>query len=418
LLNNNQHINYTAADIQKYLQGKMLPNEMHQLEKAALNDPFLADAIEGYEQQQSADAFTAIQTLQQQFDNNNAPIVSINKNKSMQWWRMAAAVFAIVSLAGLVYMVSNKNAATEPVTIAKQENKESTPIVEDTSTTALQPQQGVNQVSKEKQLLADINTDKATTIGDKYIITQSDSSGFVYKPSPSTFDNKQQNDFVVSDQRLDDTKPITENEVATNQTNNGNVNTYNIAANSNATIDINQKRLNANNAINTETLGLEKKGINNEAYVKEDKVRNEGKKNEEVATVGYGAGKRKDITSSKTVVKNIDSSLAGKVSGVQATKANKSTVVQYTAVPSVGWEAYNAYLVKSNQLSAENRAACKGKNIQLSFVVKSSGKIVQIQLLNNLSPACDTEAIRLLKEGPAFIAPNGAKCNGKITVTF
>lgn len=49
MLNDNTHINYSKADIEKYLQGKMSAAEMHALEKAALQDPFLADAMEGFE---------------------------------------------------------------------------------------------------------------------------------------------------------------------------------------------------------------------------------------------------------------------------------------------------------------------------------------------------------------------------------
>ncbi len=49
MANNNKHINYAKADIEKYLQGKMNAAEMYALEKAALQDPFLADAIEGFE---------------------------------------------------------------------------------------------------------------------------------------------------------------------------------------------------------------------------------------------------------------------------------------------------------------------------------------------------------------------------------
>ena len=38
---------YDVAMIEKYLQGQLTAAEMHTLEKAALEDPFLADAIEG-----------------------------------------------------------------------------------------------------------------------------------------------------------------------------------------------------------------------------------------------------------------------------------------------------------------------------------------------------------------------------------
>lgn len=43
-----KHITYSYADIERYLQGKMNATEMHEMEKAALTDAFLADAIEGY----------------------------------------------------------------------------------------------------------------------------------------------------------------------------------------------------------------------------------------------------------------------------------------------------------------------------------------------------------------------------------
>lgn len=39
---------FTAQDIERYYSGQMSSIEMHQLEKAAMEDPFLADALEGY----------------------------------------------------------------------------------------------------------------------------------------------------------------------------------------------------------------------------------------------------------------------------------------------------------------------------------------------------------------------------------
>ena len=44
--NNIKH--FTAADIEKYHKGLLSNKEMHDLEKAAMDDPFLADALEGY----------------------------------------------------------------------------------------------------------------------------------------------------------------------------------------------------------------------------------------------------------------------------------------------------------------------------------------------------------------------------------
>jgi hypothetical protein len=61
MANINTNIVYTLADIELYLQGKMDAAQMHLLEKAALTDAFLADAIEGY---QTANLTSAKQQLQ------------------------------------------------------------------------------------------------------------------------------------------------------------------------------------------------------------------------------------------------------------------------------------------------------------------------------------------------------------------
>jgi hypothetical protein len=37
--------NYSADDIRRYWNNQMSPAEMHALEKAAMDDPFLADAL-------------------------------------------------------------------------------------------------------------------------------------------------------------------------------------------------------------------------------------------------------------------------------------------------------------------------------------------------------------------------------------
>ena len=41
--------NYTHFDISRYLNHEMTKTEMHDFEKAMMEDPFLADAFEGYE---------------------------------------------------------------------------------------------------------------------------------------------------------------------------------------------------------------------------------------------------------------------------------------------------------------------------------------------------------------------------------
>src|SRR6476659_1675010 len=51
--NGYNHNTFTAQDIERYYNGQMPAAEMHALEKAALEDPFLADAMEGYQHTQT-----------------------------------------------------------------------------------------------------------------------------------------------------------------------------------------------------------------------------------------------------------------------------------------------------------------------------------------------------------------------------
>ncbi|MBT1686614.1 hypothetical protein [Dawidia soli] len=51
-------------DIERYLNGELSPAEMHALEKKALYDPFLADALEGAAQLAPAELSADLQQLQ------------------------------------------------------------------------------------------------------------------------------------------------------------------------------------------------------------------------------------------------------------------------------------------------------------------------------------------------------------------
>src|SRR3954452_988016 len=87
------HINYTLEDIERYLHGGMSAREMHDLERAALQDPFLADAIEGYGDasiEQSRKHLNEINALLQQ-DKSEAKVVPILQ-RNFKSWRVAAAI--------------------------------------------------------------------------------------------------------------------------------------------------------------------------------------------------------------------------------------------------------------------------------------------------------------------------------------
>ncbi|MEP6847154.1 MAG: carboxypeptidase-like regulatory domain-containing protein [Panacibacter sp.] len=131
----NSHINYTLEDIERYLNGGMNAKEMHDMEKAALQDPFLSDAIEGYSEasiQQSQQNLNEITALLQK-DKEEAKVVPLPAG-SFQWWRVAAMIIVLVGV-GIFswYIIGNNNNAGNAKEVASAKENIA-PVTADTNT--------------------------------------------------------------------------------------------------------------------------------------------------------------------------------------------------------------------------------------------------------------------------------------------
>jgi len=96
--------NFTAADIEKYHKGLLSSKEMHDLEKAALDDPFLADALEGYAvtaKRTQADIAELKSRLAQRVEGAKVIPLSAGKSKPIPWLRIAALLIIISGTAVL-----------------------------------------------------------------------------------------------------------------------------------------------------------------------------------------------------------------------------------------------------------------------------------------------------------------------------
>jgi hypothetical protein len=86
---------WSAADVQKYLNGELSAREMHDLEQQALDDPFLADALEGLQTQ-------PVETLHQDLAGLRTRLEArvATRRKTIVWpvIRVAAAVILLVGL--------------------------------------------------------------------------------------------------------------------------------------------------------------------------------------------------------------------------------------------------------------------------------------------------------------------------------
>lgn len=115
---NNNIQNFTAADIEKYHKGLLSPKEMHDLEKAALDDPFLADAMEGYTVagvNAAADIAELRKRLAEKTE-EKSKVIPINSGRNNFRLLRAAVVIAFIAGAGLlVYQFGFKSKKQEIV---------------------------------------------------------------------------------------------------------------------------------------------------------------------------------------------------------------------------------------------------------------------------------------------------------------
>lgn len=109
----NAHTDYSFADIERYLNGDMTVKEMHDLERAALQDPFLADAVEGY---QGADKNTARRHLNEIMSalqkEEPAKVIPLPKKKNYGWL-VAASLLAVIGTG--IFLLTDQNKSSAPL---------------------------------------------------------------------------------------------------------------------------------------------------------------------------------------------------------------------------------------------------------------------------------------------------------------
>ncbi|HVG40572.1 MAG TPA: hypothetical protein VM888_03085, partial [Chitinophagaceae bacterium] len=105
--------NYSATDIERYHNGTMSVREMHALEKAALDDPFLADALEGYTFTQTpiADSNELEERLHTRITKKEKRVIGINKLANFKVWKLAALFILLAGFGYFIYQLGyvNKN---------------------------------------------------------------------------------------------------------------------------------------------------------------------------------------------------------------------------------------------------------------------------------------------------------------------
>jgi hypothetical protein len=388
---------FTASDIERYHSGKMSPGEKHALEKAALDDPFLADALEGYAFTSTPAAdLTKIQSRLEDKIDQKKVVPFFQRYK----WLSVAALFIIIAGTGwLVYSISEKE-NRQPVAV--QNEKESHEIqsqqtLPDTNSNSgnisdkkINDKQEVTTSAKKE-----IDINKAISNGRSqesivYSNSRNNQSNAHYKneSNPNSVNplSEPQNQAERKNGRISNVQPVEINRIATTSTIQKKNDTANIA--------ISKANLNNNTAANTP--GIRVRGIEQSDSVKHlDIVLQQLPKDsqpalEEVVVAGYGAQKKSMDRYPKVTIDTLE--------------------------PAEGYVKFDDYVISNLQMPDELNTKSIAGEVQLAFDVDQNGKPTNITVVKSLCEKCDEEAIRLLKEGPKWKKKKDKK--GKITIKF
>ncbi|HEY0356515.1 MAG TPA: energy transducer TonB [Flavisolibacter sp.] len=380
---------YTAADIERYHSGQMPAAEMHALEKAAMDDPFLSDAIEGYALTSTpSEDLQKIQKRLEQKTGNRKVIAMYNYN-----WLKIAAVLLVVAGGG--WLAFSLVRPSDPLAVQTNNEPENSTVhqnkvqITDTVTPPLL-QENITAPGR-----ADENTESTTrpttpanavasSPVQPQIQEQSMPDPPAYKVIPR--DSVSYPNVVALDSR----KRATEEALSMNNANE--------QRSRMAMPDVNAVNRNRNQADNN--------------YIKQDQVNRDVARNMETSV--------DTIRNVDVVMKKSDAPPAEVVvlsRGNNGIVSKRPRVIVDTLEPADGWARFDDYIAANIKAPEELKSKdMLGGEVQLSFDVNKKGQPVNIAVVKSLCEKCDEEAIRLLKEGPKWKKQKNRK--GRITIRF
>jgi len=445
----NHDINYSAADIEKYWKGQLSAAEQHAIEKAALDDPLLADAMDGYEEKALAPApviAPAINELKKRLAERVAEKQSTPVIKFL-WWKAAAVVIVFIG-AGWLYTSINNKAKNEG--FAKNDNlKKESPGTAKTDTNTITAAPATTTVTDTLHDLAVNNYHKSPAknkIADsKEKDREAEAAPVVAATKPAAI-NRQEETAKRKDTMID-TKEVVAKLSAKKMEADKSVNadlpeqkargiaTEDYKANNIASLG---RTKNFSNTFNGFVIDQSNKPVAN-AFIQIPNLNVATQTDKSgyfsfkaadtafsasIASAGFetqNINLRNKATLNQIILKPVQNNLEEVVvqsNGAEKRKqsiANDVSIKILDAEPVIGWTAYNAYLEKNKKINDDV------KNIHGTVVVSFD---VRSKWLNNfkieqsLDEDLDAEAIRLIKEGPAWKLLKGKKATATVIVKF
>ncbi|MBS1627184.1 MAG: hypothetical protein JSR09_11165 [Bacteroidetes bacterium] len=176
MANTQKHINYSYADIEKYLQGKMNTREMHEFEKIALTDSFLAEAIDGYKEINATEAANNLQQIETAILSyqEKTKVVTMPAVPKRNYWRVAASVIVLIGIGGITFLFLNKQPAKNSI-VKTEINNPQQPAINNNNQATVTPPTATNN-ENEKNTVAQNTSPKNTQAKKEPIVASAENT--------------------------------------------------------------------------------------------------------------------------------------------------------------------------------------------------------------------------------------------------
>ncbi len=439
---------YTGADIARYHSGEMSNAESHAIERAALEDPFLADAIEGYLHTENPEADLA--DLNDRLGERAAPPVVTMKRGAVyrRWLRAAVLLFAVAGAALLAYQIGfnerDREIAGVPADVKRTAGESPARTVspepkadQSESNTSTPPPASPATAAPDRTPQVNLNADKPSGLNDdrntsvaaktKRAVAagtkQAETASPPPAPAPAEYDLNETKDVAYQQPSLrtesdnktswaDKVRPLVAGKPTTR--------------NDNLRLFRGRVTDQANNAVpfaNVTNL-QDSVGTYTDAKGYFTLVSPDSVLSVQVRSLGY-ENRRAEL---QTVIPNNQVALKEDNLGLDAlvlnsrqantNRARSNMMVLEEPEPADGWVNYDTYIINNLKVPEQyaRREALHGE-VELSVEVNDEGEPVKVTVLKSLCESCDREAIRLILNGPKW-KKKGRKGTTTVRVPF
>lgn len=415
-------------DIEKYLNGELTDAQRHALEKKALDDPFLADALEGLEEMPSRLVMEDIGELRSKLVQR----IANKKASPWKWTARIAAGLALVAVGAFIFFeVSNRNKAGEialnkPVEIPSPKVEEEAVQDTDEQTEPAEVTEPLPEISPSKEEAKS----RQAPLADRPV-ARTEGAPKVVEPSPSQQPSGNEGralalaedavESEVVDEVLAQREVILESDKVKSQSS-----TFEGRASEAAparekrrasSLDVSRKVIRGKVTMAEDGAGIP--GVNvllkdtNEGTVTDAQGNYEIAVNDEnprlqFSFIGFTTKEIEAASDELNVTLEDDISELSEVvvvgySGMNdASNLPAAPPVMELAAPAGGRRQFKRYLEENMRYPEQALKNNVEGKVTIQFTVGSTGQVSDFRVIRGIGYGCDEEVIRLIKQGPKW----------------